>query len=56
MYAKKQGGALEIALTVPSGTTAEVRLPQGYSRLECGELSGEMITLTAGEHKVIARK
>ena len=56
MYAKKQGGALEIALTVPSGTTAEVRLPQGYSRLECGELSGEMITLTAGEYKVIARK
>ena len=56
MRAEKSGKQLNIALSVPNGTTAEVRLPKGYSKLECGEQSGDVLTLTAGKHQVVAKK
>lgn len=56
MMAKRQNGELIIDLLVPEGTTAEVRLPQGYSVLSCGEKSGSAITLSAGRHTVVARQ
>ena len=56
MRAEKSGKQLNIALSVPNGTTAEVRLPKGYSKLECGEQSGDVLTLAAGKHQVVAKK
>ena len=56
LHAEKGSDALTIELTVPDSTTAEVRLPKGYSSLECGELSGERLTLHAGKHKIIAKR
>ena len=56
LHAEKGSDALTIELTVPDSTTAEVRLPKGYSSLECGELSEERLTLHAGKHKIIAKR
>ncbi|MBR5106354.1 MAG: glycoside hydrolase [Alistipes sp.] len=56
MRAEKSGKQLNIALSVPNGTTAEVRLPKGYSKLECGEQSGDVLILAAGKHQVVAKK
>jgi hypothetical protein len=55
MSADKLGNELKIKLFVPNGTTAEVRLPKGYSTLECSGVSGNKLTLTAGEHQIIAK-
>ena len=55
LLAKKCGESLEIDLTVPSGTTAVVELPKGYSLLECGAESGERLTLGAGRYNIVVR-
>ncbi len=55
MQAVKVCDALEIELCVPESTTAVVDLPQGYSRLECGDERGEKLTLGAGHHKIMVR-
>ena len=54
MNARKEGGRLNITLAVPFGTTAEVRLPQGFSRLICGEQEGATLTLDAGHYTIVA--
>ncbi len=56
MTARRSGDELRITLAVPAGTTAEVRLPQGYAVLECGSERGEKLVLTAGNHEVKAVK
>lgn len=56
MNARRNGDELHIDLTVPAGTTAEVRLPQGYSALTCSGVSGSEIPLSAGRHTVVARR
>ena len=55
MHAKKENGELVINLVVPSETIAEVRLPQGYSQLICGDKSGDVIALESGEYTIVAR-
>lgn len=55
MRAEKRDGELVVELTVPVDTQAEVRLPQGYAQLQSGEQSGERLTLSAGEHTIIAK-
>lgn len=55
LRAEKREGALAMELTVPEGTTAEMRLPQGYSQLTCGEMSGAVLTLPAGHYSIEAR-
>ncbi|MBE6174423.1 MAG: glycoside hydrolase [Rikenellaceae bacterium] len=55
MYAKKGSGELNINLVVPQNTEAEVRLPQGYSSLECGKMSGRVLTLSAGKYEIVVR-
>ena len=52
MNARRNGDELQLALTVPAGTTAEVRLPQGYAALECGSERGEKLVLTTGCYTV----
>lgn len=56
MNARRSGDELRITLAVPAGTTAEVRLPQGYAVLECGSERGEKLVLAAGNHEVKAVK
>ena len=53
--ANKAGNELNISLVVPAGTTAEVRLPKGYSKLECDGVTGNKLTLAAGRHTVVAK-
>ena len=55
MHAQKSNNELIINLTVPEDTTAEVRLPQGYSKLVYGDKSGNTIVLSSGEHTVVAK-
>ena len=55
MYAKKQDSSLVIELTVPNGTTAEVRLPKGYSKIEYNGELVDSLTLEAGQYCVIAK-
>ena len=55
MHAQKRDNELIINLTVPSSTTAEIRTPQGYSRLVCSNNSDRTITLSAGEYTIVAK-
>ena len=55
LQAQKQDGVLTIDLIVPNSTTAEVRLPRGYSRLVCGDKSDKVLTLTEGRYTIIAK-
>ncbi len=54
MKAVREDDRLHISLTVPEGTTAEVRVPQGYARLMCNDAAGTVLTLGAGSHEVFA--
>lgn len=56
MNARRDGDMLHIDLAVPAGTTAEVRLPQGYAALECGSERGGKLLLTTGHYAVKAVK
>ena len=55
MHANKDGNKLNIKLLVPSETTAEVRLPQGYNELVYGDKTGDTIVLQAGEYTIVAQ-
>ena len=55
MNVVKADNKLEIRLLVPRCTTAEVRLPQGYSELVCNGQSGTTIELTDGSYTIIAQ-
>ena len=55
MCAEKCGKELKISLVVPNGTTAEVRLPKGYSSLICGAEVSEILTLSSGKYEIVAQ-
>ena len=55
MRAEKTKYGLEITLLVPDGTSAEVRLPKGYSILECNGNLGDKLLLTGGLHTIRAK-
>ena len=55
MSAECQDATLVIRLSVPTDTEAVVELPSGYRELCCGELSGERLTLAAGDYTIVAK-
>ena len=55
MHAKRCENGLEIYLSVPRTITAEVRLPKGYSTLECNGVLGDKLLLTGGSHKILVK-
>ena len=56
MCAKREDDKLVIDLVVPSATTAEVRLPKGYSRLVCGDVFADTIILSTGKYQIVAHR
>ncbi|MBR1961752.1 MAG: glycoside hydrolase [Alistipes sp.] len=54
LSAYKRDNSLVINISIPESTEAEVRLPQGYSKLSCGDYSGAIVVLGHGKHTVIA--
>ena len=55
LHAKKSDGELNISLTVPYGTEAVVRCPQGYTSLTYGGTTAKEITLSSGKHILTAK-
>ena len=55
LHVEKSANELIINLAVPEGATAEVRLPQGYNELVCGDKTGSTIVLSSGEHTIVAK-
>ena len=56
MAAQKVDNSLNITLTVPAGTTAQVVAPQGYTTLTCSGNTGSELTLSQGQYCITATK
>ena len=52
----KSDNLLNITLTVPAGTTAQVVVPHGYNTLVCGDSKGAELTLKQGKYSITAIK
>lgn len=55
MRAMRNGTSISIELSVPANTKAVIELPQGYSSLESGDTTAEILILEAGHHKIVVR-
>ena len=55
MHAKRNNDELDITLTIPQGTTAQVVAPKGYTNIIYSDNSAPQITLSAGNYTLKAR-
>ncbi|MBQ2024287.1 MAG: glycoside hydrolase, partial [Alistipes sp.] len=55
LEAVKGDKSLDITLSVPEGTTANISVPKGYNALTCNSTTAQELTLTSGKYTIVAQ-
>ncbi len=55
LEAVKGDKSLDITLSVPEGTTANISVPKGYNALTCNGTTAQELTLTSGKYTIVAQ-